>query len=281
MSNTYIKHFKQISFKDLPQVGGKAASLGEILQQKFPVPDGFVITTRAHKNFNKQITPSIKKAILHAFEKLNVDSVAVRSSSVTEDSLQASWAGQLESYLYVDKEHLIGAIHKCWESIHATKAITYAKQHEIPESKLAIAVIVQKMVKSDFAGVMFTVNPVTNNYKSIVIESCIGLGELLVQGEVTPDEYGIDKQTLQLRTFKQGNQRFMLRHEKGKTVKVPISHALLRKRVLQENLIKRLAAMGKNIEAYYHFPQDIEWAIENEKIYIVQSRPITTLRNEK
>src|SRR3990167_8112157 len=149
---SFIKKFSEISKESVSLVGGKGASLGEMTNADIPVPPGFVIST---EGFQKDI----EKEALEAFGELNAEKVAVRSSAIAEDSVGASWAGQLETYLNVSKENLIEAIRKCWESIHSERASFYATQKNINEDELAVGVVVQKMVVSEVSGIMFTINP--------------------------------------------------------------------------------------------------------------------------
>lgn len=236
--------------EDINLVGGKAASLGEMTKIGITVPTGFVITTAAKGQINKE-------EILKAFDLLNTKKVSVRSSAVAEDSQKASWAGQLETYLNVSREDLISKIKDCWNSIKSERALNYAARQNLSESQLLMAVIVQKMKNSKAAGVMFTANPVTNNKNEIMIESILGLGEVLVQGSVTPDNFIVDKDSLEIKN--KDLQR-------------------ISKQSISDENIKKLTELGKKIEDYYGSPQDIEWAIdEQNKIWILQSRPITTL----
>ena len=173
---SYIKRFSEISKDDVKDVGGKAASLGEMSRADFPVPDGFVVSTETFKQFSHTgLSDEVKNEILAAFDQLGTERVAVRSSAVAEDSSSASWAGQLESYLNTSRDHLIERIEDCWESIQSERALAYTAQNKIPEQDLLVAVVVQKMVNSESAGVMFTANPITNNREQIMIEACYGL----------------------------------------------------------------------------------------------------------
>ena len=245
----YIKDFSEISKEDIELVGGKGASLGELTKAGIPVPPGFVITTNG---FQKEI----EQEALETFDKLNIEKVAVRSSAVAEDSSSASWAGQLETYLNVTRESLVNKIKECWDSINSERAKDYASHQQLTEEQLKVAVVIQKMVNAKSAGVMFTVNPVSEDKNEIMIESTLGLGEKLVQGEVTPDNFIVNKQTLEIKSkdLQQGEQ------------------------TISDEDIKKLVELGKKIEIHYGKPQDIEWAIDQEnKIWILQSRPITTL----
>src|SRR3989344_5447590 len=241
----YIKTFSEISKDDVKLVGGKGASLGEMTKANIPVPPGFVITTEANGQINEE-------EILKAFETLDTEKVSVRSSAVAEDSSSASWAGQLETFLNVAKEDLIENIKKCWESIKSERAKIYAEQQNLPKDQMIMAVVVQKMVDAKSAGVMFTANPVTSNKEEIMIESILGLGEALVQGSVTPDNFIANKENGEIK-----------------------SKDLQGEQTISDETIKNLVELGKNIEDHYGYPQDIEWAIdENNKIWILQSRPI-------
>lgn len=245
----YIKFFKDISKHDVKEVGGKGASLGEMINADFPIPLGFVITTEAKGEINEQ-------EIFKAFDKLNAERVSVRSSAVAEDSSSASWAGQLETFLNVSKEDLIEKIKECWGSIKSDRAVSYASDQNLSEDQLEVGVVVQKMVDAKSAGVMFTANPVNNDIEEVMIESVLGLGESLVSGSVTPDNFILDKET-------------------GEIISKDIAQV---DESISEEELRELVEYGKKIEAHYGRPQDIEWAIdENGKIWILQSRPITTL----
>ncbi len=258
---------------DVSLCGGKARALGQLINAGFNVPPGFVITTHAETKMDK----SLEDEILRYFDNFNTPYVAVRSSAVGEDSSTASWAGQLESYLNVDKTGLIDAIKKCWASIESERAISYAKEHDVPQSELKVGVVVQKMINSDTAGVMFTVNPVNQLSEEIVIEAIYGLGELLVQGLVTPDTFVVEKSSGAVKHYDHHRQKSYLIFKDGKNRKTALPQDKKSARVLGGGQIKSLAKLARQTEKHYKFPQDVEWAIEDGQIYIVQSRPITTL----
>ncbi len=271
-----IQPFKQTSKKDVHSVGGKGASLGELTNVGFPIPPGFTITTAAYKTFAHKSTPQdFVDELYVAFDQLGNNLVAVRSSAITEDSTTTSWAGQLESYLNVTKETLLDSVKKCWNSINSQKATAYAKQYNLDPNQLAVAVVIQKMIASDISGVMFTINPVTNNKNQIIIEAIYGLGELLVQGSVTPDNYLVNKQTLLTTNSKIGNQNVLLTYQNSKNKTLLLPKKLKNKFALGAKQIKEIAKLGVKIETYFKSPQDIEWALEDNKLYILQSRPIT------
>jgi len=273
-----IKTFQEISKEDVLEVGGKGASLGEMAKVGIPVPPGFVITTRIYKNFSQEELPAdVEHEIYQAFDHLKAERVAVRSSAVVEDSSSASWAGQLESYLNVKREDLIKSIRDCWNSIHSERALSYAAQNSISEEDLVIAVVVQKMIEPEASGVMFTVNPVTKNNGEIMIEAGFGLGEYLVQGIITPDNFILDKSTLEIKNKNIQTQEKMLLYQNGKNQEISLSEEEGEKQSISGEQVKELAKLGVKIENHYGRPQDIEWAIEQGEIYILQSRPITTI----
>lgn len=272
----YTKSFDQISKADVVEVGGKGASLGEMTSVGIPVPSGFVITTKTYKQFhNQEIPVDVKEEILKAFDDLGADRVAVRSSAVAEDSTSASWAGQMESYLNVKKEDLIDAVRKCWSSIHSERALSYASQQDLSEDKLLVAVVIQKMIESESSGVMFTINPVTKNFDEIMIEGCFGLGELLVQGMITPDNFLVDKNTFEILEKDIQIKEKMLTFKDGENKEVSVPEERKDQPVISDDQIRELSELAVGIEKHYGKPQDIEWTLERGKLYILQSRPVT------
>lgn len=275
----FTKSFSELSKNDTGIAGGKGASLGEMTRAGISVPPGFVVTTDAYKNFyNQELSVEIRNDIIGAFDKLGSQRVAVRSSAVAEDSSQASWAGQLETYLNVDRKNLIRKIKECWNSIKSERALQYASQQNLSQDQLLVAVIVQAMIASESSGVMFTANPVTSDRSEIMIEAGFGLGEMIVQGSITPNNFILDKKTLEIKNRDIQTQDAMLTFSDGKNVEIPVPENRKSKQVISDTLIKKLAEIAMEIESYYGVPQDIEWAIDSAgKIWILQSRPITTL----
>lgn len=204
--------------------------------------------------------------------------VAVRSSATAEDLPNASFAGQQETYLNVQGEaNLLLKVKAAWASLFEARAIFYRHEQKFDHFKVGIAVVVQKMVKSDRSGIMFTIDPVTNDKSRVVIEAIYGLGEMIVQGQVTPDHYEVVKNSLEIDKKTIVNQDLML-EKKGSTNKeVKVSLLKRKKQKISNDEIVELAKLGKRLEKHYFFPQDSEWAIENKKVYIVQTRPITTI----
>jgi len=310
----YIKYFKELTKADVLIAGGKGASLGEMTKAKFPIPPGFVVLSSAFDKFieetgliaeieaqlkkvNPEETHTIDDAseiirqlinkypmpkdlaqdILSAFDKLGAHYVAVRSSATAEDSAVASWAGELESYLGVQKKDLIKYVKECWSSLFTPRAIFYRIEKGLGGSKVSVAVVVQKMVESDTAGVCFTVHPVTQDRNQMIIEGSWGLGESVVAGKVTPDTYIVDKKKMSILDVSVNEQLTEIVRVGRITKERKVPKAKANQQCLSENKILELGAVCKQIENHYGFPCDIEWAIENNKIYIVQSRPITTL----
>lgn len=214
----------------------------------------------------------------HFTKFLKQTSVAVRSSATAEDLPNASFAGQQVTFLGVNGEtNLLNKVRACWASLFEPRAIFYRHENKFDHFKISIAVPVQKMVNSETSGVMFTVDPVTSDKKKIVIEAIFGLGELIVQGAETPDQYIIDKYKGEILTKNISVQEKMLSRKGNKNIIFAVPKQLQKRQKISDKQILKIAILGKKIERHYFFPQDIEWAIENDKIYIVQTRPITTL----
>jgi pyruvate,water dikinase len=217
-------------------------------------------------------------ALCHRIGKENA-LVAVRSSATAEDLPEASFAGQQETYLNVQGEDdLINYVRKCWASLFEARAIFYREENNFEHSKVYIAVVVQEMVEAEKAGVMFTVHPSTGEEK-ILIEAAWGLGEAVVSGTVTPDTIWVDKANGQVLDYQVSEKNIMFQKDPdtGRTVKIPVPDDLKNKKVLNTEEIDQLTELGKRIHEHYDFPQDTEWAIESGNVFMVQSRPVTTL----
>ena len=311
----FTKTFKELSKKDVNIAGGKGASLGEMTNAGIKVPPGFVIVTSAFEKFlsenyiteeidaqiNKvnhenmetveraseainvliiksKIPQNIQKEIDSNFRELGADFLAVRSSATAEDGSSASWAGELESYLNTTKVTLNKNIKKCWASLYTPRAIFYRFEKSLHEQKVLVAVVVQKMVDSEISGVAFSVNPITQDKNQLVIEAGWGLGEAVVQGTITPDNYIVDKRDFSLIEVNVNEQAkgFYRKGKEGSDwEKIPENKKDAQK--LNGSKIAELAKLVSSIEKHYSFPVDVEWAHENGKFYITQSRPITTL----
>lgn len=315
--NDLVLPFEQINYKNVSTAGGKGASLGEMTQAGIPVPPGFVILTPSFEKFIQEngfeakikelvasynehdsdsitkasetireliskgmIPQEIQDAINEDFKTLDAEFVAVRSSATAEDTSGASWAGELETYLNTQKPDVLETVKKCWSSLFTPRAMFYRIEKGFKDIKVSVAVVVQKMVQSEVSGIAFTVNPVTQNKNEIIIEAGFGLGEAIVAGEVTPDNYLVDKKEEMILEVNVNEQERMIikTNENGviKTDWVPVEESIRSKQKLTGSQVMELALICKKIEEHYGFPCDIEWAF-NEKFYIVQSRPITTL----
>jgi pyruvate, water dikinase len=320
MTLTLIKNFTQISKTDTLIAGGKGASLGEMIQAGISVPNGFVILSNTFDIFiketnliveidailnsvnikkvqtienaskkiqamiiSKEIPKDIKTEIFKFYKNLNCNFVAVRSSATSEDSTSAAWAGQLDSFLNTTNETLLKNVKNCWASLFTPRAIYYRFEKKLNKDKISVAVIVQKMVDSEKSGVAFSVHPVTQDKNQIIIEAGFGLGEAIVSGSITPDNYVINKQKLNILDINVNEQtRALYKKPKGGNEWKELKEKG-KKQVLTEKEIIDLSKLIVKIENHYGFPCDIEWAKEKKKFYIVQSRPITTLikGNEK
>ncbi len=319
MRRKIILWFSEISKKDVALVGGKGANLGELSRANFPVPEGFCLSTRAYFDFikryrideviNQELTAlnyedstllqkasavikeaildapmpaKIEKALLGAYERLGSGFVAVRSSASAEDLPEASFAGQQATFLNVKgKKELLLATKKSWASLFEARAIYYRFINHFDHLKVGLSVVVQRMVQSETAGVMFTIDPVHNDPKLIYIEAAYGLGEAVVSGAVTPDRYWVKKDSFLIKKKEVARQTWMLKRQGKRDRRVPVAPSRQEKQKLEDSLIVQLARLGSKIEKHYGYPQDIEWATEQGKIYIVQARPVTTLKQGK
>jgi pyruvate,water dikinase len=321
-----IAWFNEVTKEDIALAGGKGANLGEMVHAGISVPEGFIVTSEAYFRFieaakiaheiqhylnkldvnnsqNLQETSNlIKGKILNspmpadmasqiqaAYRKLGEGLVAVRSSATAEDLPDASFAGQQRTFLNVKgKENVVTAVQRCWASLFEPRAIFYRHQYGFDHLKVGIAVPVQKMVQSEASGVMFTVEPLSGDRSKIFIEAIYGLGEPMVAGEITPDQYTLEKDTVKIVDKVISAQEWQLtRDSAGATgeleanIKSTIPASKQSAQKLTDEDIVALAQIGKTIEEFYQSPQDIEWAKQNKKLFVVQSRPVTTLKEKK
>ncbi|MFH1107037.1 MAG: phosphoenolpyruvate synthase [Candidatus Micrarchaeota archaeon] len=208
--------------------------------------------------------------------------VAVRSSATAEDLPEASFAGQQATFLNVKgADNLVQAVKACWASLFEARAIYYRAQQHFDNLRVGIAVVVQRMVQSDKSGVMFSVDPVGMNEDQLVIEAGFGLGEAVVSGAITPDLYVVDKPSMKIIEKQVNRQDMMIVRSSAGNQEVRVPDELQEVQKLSEDEILQLAAYGVKIEQHYSFPQDMEWAIEGKRVYIVQSRAITTLKRKQ
>jgi len=229
---------------------------------------------------NSEVPKDIGKNIERAFKKLGVKYVAVRSSATEEDSSKAAWAGQLDSFLNTTQENLLKNVKKCWASLFTPRAIFYRYNKGMHDKKISVAVVVQKMVESEKSGVAFSVNPVTQDKNQLIIEASFGLGEAVVSGQITPDNYFVEKEGWKILEKNIHNKEEELVRGNGSNKWKSLGEKG-EKQVLTDKEILKLAKLIVKIEEHYGFPVDVEWAFEKNKIYIVQTRPITTIKTNK
>lgn len=258
---------------EIGEVGGKAYGLFRLIQAGYRVPPGFVIPTGSFSN----MTPELENAIMQSFDNLGSHYVAVRSSAIAEDGENDAWAGQLSTHLNTDREHLLDNIKLCWGSASSKRAKSYAAQKSIKSG--AVCAVVQAMVAGDVSGVAFSVDPVTHNQNNIIIEACLGLGEALVSGSITPDMYVVSKK-YEISERQVAIQRKELRGKSDTPKWIDCSLFEGAKQKLEDEQIIDLAGMVKNIEDFFGYPVDVEWTLLNNKFYFLQCRPITAMASD-
>jgi pyruvate, water dikinase len=324
----YIKFFKELDLSNIPQVGGKNASLGEMYKHLAPkginLPNGFGTTASSYYYFldqaeiRNQITSilegldvknidelkirgaQVRKLILNAELPQDLQEeirqgyrelsqvcgrenlvVAVRSSATAEDLPNASFAGQQDTFLNIEGEDkVLEATKKCIASLFNDRAIVYREENKFDHMKVALSVGVQQMVavRSKSAGIMFTIDTETGFRNAVVINSIYGIGENIVQGRVSPDEFTVFKPTLAILKKKVGTKKEkMIPASDSKTKNIPVSHADQDRFSITDEQVLILARWGMEIEKHYGYPMDIEWALDedDDKLYIVQARPET------
>jgi pyruvate,water dikinase len=313
--------FNEVGKNDVGLVGGKGANLGEMTNAGIPVPPGFIVTAAAYFDFidkaglhdkiktlldpldvhdSRQLQEVAEKVqnlikaarmpeklaeeIQKAYVKMGKGLVAVRSSATAEDLPEASFAGQQATFLNVQGEkEVVKAVQNCYASLFEARAIFYRQEQGFEHFKVGIAVPVQRMVQSESAGVMFTIDPSTSDRKKITIEAVLGLGEMIVSGDVTPDHYIVTKDGMKITAREiKGQEWKLVRDTEGKgehaNIKINLTPEEQKKQKITDADIVTIAKIGKQLEEHYDFPQDVEWAIEKGEIYIVQTRPVTTIR---
>ncbi len=262
-------------------VGGKALNLGLLFRKGFPVPEGICLTTELTKSIldNKgRLKKGIERKLKAVFAKTFAGQiVAVRSSAAEEDSKRASWAGQYYSSLFVKKpEDFVSAVIKCLKSAESFQVAAYQTAIGLKGARSDMAILVQKMVEAEVAGVMFTLNPITDCKEEVVIQSTFGTGQPLVAGELTGDIYFLDREGKVLKE--------MISPKKFKVTlqgKEKVSEHQQQKNSLSRKELEALVSLGLQIEQFFGNHQDIEWAMTKGKIYILQARPITTPKRKE
>ncbi|MCR4597777.1 MAG: phosphoenolpyruvate synthase [Acetatifactor sp.] len=295
----YVLPFEEIRKGDVSSAGGKGANLGELTMAGIPVPRGVVLSAQAYdlfmernnirpENFesgaalrdcirNATLPEEVETEIRAYYATLGENArVAIRSSATAEDLEDASFAGQQETYLNVRGiETVLAKVTECYASLWGERAVSYRKNAGYANAKVSLAVVIQQMIESDASGVLFTSDP-AGDPANVHVNASYGLGEAVVSGIVSPDEYICDRQGKALKTFTGSKECQILYADEG-TVKVEVPSELRNKLVLAEDKLKDLVLCGLRIEEHYGRPMDIEWAIKDGKIYILQARAITTV----
>jgi len=304
-----------VSGSDIDTAGGKGASLGELRGAGLPVPSAFIVTADTYRTFideagiaedlfeavdvdsedstalasaeqrarelimNTEWPDPVRETILDAYGDFGDDPfVAVRSSATAEDLPDASFAGQQETFLNVDREDLLDRIKRCWGSLFTQRAIYYRDEQGFDHEAVDIAVVVQRMVDAEKSGVMFTSHPSTGD-SEIVVEGAWGLGEAVVSGSVSPDNYIIDKESGEIEdvTVTTKKTKCVRDAATGETVEKSVDADRRDERVLDGDELDELRRVGRRVEDHYGDPQDVEWAIVDGDVFMLQSRPITTI----
>ena len=309
----FIKKFDELGRDDIDQAGGKGANLGELTRAGLPVPPGFVILTDAYRAyvadhqltdkitalaaptdepagydsasqqiralFSDDVSDELRAEIAAAYAALGQDKpVAVRSSATAEDLPEASFAGQQDTYLNVRGiDDLLAAIRDCWASLWTARAMAYRTRQGIDAASVSLAVVVQQMVDAEAAGVMFTANPGNGRRDEVVISAAWGLGESVVSGAVNTDNVVVRKPDGTVVSSETADKAVMTVPAERRTEEARVPAERRHQPVLSERDAAQLAAYGTRIEDHYGAPQDIEWARENGRFWIVQARPITAL----
>jgi rifampicin phosphotransferase len=298
----FVARLRDFGRDDLPVAGGKGANLGELVRAEVPVPDGFLITTAGYAaavgplgllianrlaadgavasiRADVEAVPipsDLRAEIADAYSALGAGAVAVRSSATGEDLPGAAFAGQQDTYLNVIGEaELISAVQKCWGSLWTERASAYRNRIGIDSAKVQIAVVVQRMINAEVAGVMFTADPVSGDRDTIMVDASSGLGEAVVSGLVTPDHYRLDDHGHVL-DYQPGRGEVIVRSAPGGGVTHEPGDPD-RAEQLPDKVLAELSALGTALAKHFGSPQDIEWAYGEGQVWLLQARPMTAL----
>ena len=299
---------------DLAAAGGKGASLARMRRAGFPVPEGFLVHTPAYREFLRinqldevirgllmgldaqspdaleaasaqirarfragELPPGLAEEVRGALAHMPGAAVAVRSSATAEDLPEMSFAGQQDTFLnVVGAEAVLRAVADCWGSLWTARAIGYRMRNQVPQLETSLCVVVQRMVESQASGVLFTANPLTGLRSQTVIEATLGLGEALVSGLVEPDDYLVEPRAGRILTKTLGRKEMSIHGQAGGGTHTQHEDRS-QEQALPDAAVLELAAWGQRAAELYGFPQDVEWAWAGEKLYLLQSRPITSL----
>lgn len=310
----YILPFSGIGSADLPFVGGKGANLGELVGAGIPVPNGFCVSARAYADFleatgvaggidaelakgssidelsaricdligEHELSESLTTPLLEAYRALGRAGtplrVAVRSSATAEDLPGFSFAGQQDTYLGITGEaQVLQAVRKCWQSLWTPRAISYRQTHGFRHQDVLIAVVIQEMFPSEISGVLFTANPLTGSRNQMVANGSWGLGEAIVSGLINPDHWTLERKTGKVLEQHIGDKLERIDQSKDGSgvVHMKVPGADRNRPSLTPAQLAELVAIGRNIEAHYGYPQDIEWGYAGGRFAVLQAREIT------
>jgi rifampicin phosphotransferase len=277
-----------------PLVGGKAVGLGHLVRLGHRVPPGFAVTTAAYRKTlaadgrPAMVGDRLAAELVAAYRRLGRDGeqdppVAIRSSATAEDTAEASFAGQQDTYLWVrGADAVLDHVTRCWASLFTERAVAYRARLGIGDGEVAMGVVVQAMVPAEVAGVLLTLDPLTGDRSQVTIEAAYGLGLAVVEGEVTPDRFAVDKVTLELRSRSVGDKAVAYRFDpaQGRVARVEVPDALRARPCLEEAEVLELARLGKRVEQALGVAQDLEWAVGpgregGRELWLLQARPET------
>ncbi|MCO8244190.1 PEP/pyruvate-binding domain-containing protein [Haladaptatus sp. AB643] len=313
-SAVFTLPFDDGSAIDASVTGGKGANLALLVDAGIDVPAGFCVTTGAYRSLvtapetrraieavdeldptdadriaelsatirerirEAEFPTDVRKALDDSLVELDAETVSVRSSATAEDLPTASFAGQHETYLNVSSEAVLDRVRDCMASLYTDRAVTYRLRNDVPSSGVALAVVVQAMVDADTAGVVFTADPITENRTVATIEANYGLGESIVAGEVSADTIRVDRSDGTVLSYDIGEKSVRVRSgNEGGIERATVSDDSRGRRALSPEQVHRLVEQGEKIEGLFDEPQDIEWAFRDGELFVLQSRPITSL----
>ena len=308
-----IKFLSEIKQPRVSELGGKGYSLAMLVNNGFNAPKGFVITSEAFFKFIKDNTlmerietiaseinennfqekskeirnlilsgkmpEEVSSEIKENLDKISVQYVSIRSSAVSEDSLKASFAGLHDTYLNVKTEPklVLENIKKSWASLFNDRAVVYRLRKGISHLE-GMAVVVQEMISAEVSGISFTLHPTKAKEKTLLIEASYGIGDMIVSGKVEPDGYVVDRVTLEIMERNVGNKSKRSICQSGRVEVIGVEKELVKRQVIHDKKIKEIAQTCLKIEKLFKYPQDIEWCISNNNLWLLQSRAITGVK---
>jgi pyruvate,water dikinase len=305
----YTRLLAELRSSDADEFGGKSANLGELLAAEIPIPSGFALDADAYREFVRvtglegtiasalthgeddasktigeamrfaPLPEAVRDELAEGYASMGEPPVAVRSSALGEDSHDATFAGQQESYLWVRGfEHLCDAVRGCWASLFTPRAIAYRRR--LSAAHTAMGVTVQQMVDAEVSGVLFTCNPVSGDPSMVAVNASWGLGVAVVGGETTPDDYLVSKVTGEVvrRTISSKAVEYVPDADGRGTVRREIPADRRDRPCLDPGQLARLVELGRSIEKHFGSHQDVEWAIDRDgSLLVLQARPVTTM----